>query len=377
MNKIRLGILFGGKSSEHEVSLRSATSVIMNADKSRYDLVLIGITKGGEWLLYDGDVKNLADGSWEAIARKALAEDPAGYSFCVLGSGSRQLKDLIDFALPVMHGQNAEDGSIQGALQLADIPYAGCGISGSAICMDKCYAKQICDVCGIPQTPYVSLMGNEVLKAAAPVPNSPYASRVKNGLQDKLREINEKLQYPLFVKPANMGSSVGISKVEKPEDLEAALQLAASYDSHIVVEQGVKGRELEVAVMGSNRHPFACEIGEILAADTFYSYDAKYNNNESKTVVGVKMSPDRCAKLMRLAEKSYTALGCDGYARVDFFMDEDGNFLLNEINTLPGFTSISMFPMLVQASGFTYSQLIDKIVELGMERFAERAQLKI
>ncbi|MCF0150185.1 MAG: D-alanine--D-alanine ligase [Firmicutes bacterium] len=376
MSKFRLGILFGGKSSEHEVSLRSATAVIENADKTKYDIVMIGITKEGRWLLYDGDVKHLADGSWQQLAEKALAEDPVKYGFCVFGTGSRQLKDMVDFIFPVMHGQNAEDGSIQGLLQLADIPYAGCGITGSALCMDKCFAKQICDACGIPQTPYVTLTAADLTGMETVVPNSPYASRVHDRLSEKLSEINEKLRYPLFVKPANMGSSVGISKVDRPEDLQAALQLAASYDSRIVVEQGVQGRELEVAVMG-NRHVFACEVGEIKAAETFYSYDAKYNNAQSQTIVGAKLSPDKMSRIRSLAERAYSVLGCEGFARVDFFLDEEGNFLLNEINTLPGFTSISMFPMLAQAYGFTYAELIDKIVELGLERFKERSTLKI
>ncbi|MBQ4181420.1 MAG: D-alanine--D-alanine ligase [Firmicutes bacterium] len=355
--KIRLAVVFGGRSSEHEVSLKSAAAVISNADKEKYDIVQIGITKDGRWLIFEGEPSSIADGSWQRHAEEALAKDPERFAFSVAGSTGRTLAGMADFVFPIIHGQYGEDGSIQGLLEQLGLPYAGSGVTGSAVCMDKSMAKLICAGAGIPQTPYVFLEAHDIS-------------------DEMIRGIDEKLRYPLFVKPAGMGSSVGITRVAEPAGLKAALFEAASYDSRIVVEQGVRGRELEVAVMG-NETPRACEIGEIISAGTFYSYDAKYNDEGSRTVIAPALPEGKREELLRLAERCYETLGCEGYARVDFFMDEDGVLLLNEINTIPGFTSISMFPMLAQASGLTYSQVIDRIIELGFERAEKRRKLRI
>lgn len=357
MKKIRLAVVFGGRSSEHEVSLRSAESVINNLDKEKYDVIMIGITKDGRWLLYDGDAKALGDGSWQKKAEEDLARDPGKYGFSVFGGSIRQLKDMADFALPVMHGQNGEDGSLQGVFQQLDMPFGGCGVASSALCFDKSLAKLVCRAAGIPQAPYVFLKSEEISEKA-------------------LAAIEESLRYPMFIKPANMGSSVGISKAEDREGLREALAAAACYDDRIVVEQGIRGRELEVAVMG-NDEPCAIEIGEIIAPGGFYSYDAKYNDEGSLTLVGPGLPEGKREELLRLAEKVYKTLDCKGFARADFFMDEEGQLIFNEVNTLPGFTSISMFPMLASSKDMTYSQVIDRIIELGFESYEKRHSLRI
>ncbi|MBR0139616.1 MAG: D-alanine--D-alanine ligase [Firmicutes bacterium] len=357
MKKIRLAVVFGGRSSEHEVSLRSAASVIENLDKEKYEIIMIGITRDGRWLLFDGPASALKDGSWQKKAEEDLAKDPGKYGFSVFGGSIRQLSDMADFALPMIHGQNGEDGSLQGIFRQMDIPFGGSDVTSSSLCFDKSLAKLVCSAAGIPQTPSVFLKSREIG-------------------EEKIREINEKLRYPLFVKPANMGSSVGISKVSEPSGLMDALKLAAGYDDRILVEQGVKGRELEVAVMGNDR-PVAIEIGEIIAAGDFYTYESKYDDRGSETVVGAELPEGKREELLRLAERVYELLDCGGYARADFFMDEDGNFIFNEINTIPGFTSISMFPMLASSKDMDYSQVIDRIIELGFERYEKKKSLRI
>ncbi len=357
MKKIRLAVVFGGRSSEHEVSLRSAASVIENLDREKYDLIMIGITREGRWLLYEGPVEALKDGSWQKKAENDLAKDPENYGFSVFGGSIRQLRDMADFALPVIHGQNGEDGSLQGIFRQMDIPFGGSDVTSSSLCFDKSLAKLVCSAAGIPLAPWVFV-------------------KSENIGEETLREINEKLRYPLFVKPANMGSSVGISKVLEPSGLMEALRFAAGYDDRILVEEGISGRELEVAVMGNDK-PFAIEIGEIIAAGDFYTYESKYNDQGSETVVGAELPEDKREELLRLAERVYELLDCGGYARADFFMDEEGRFIFNEINTIPGFTSISMFPMLASSKDMTYSQVIDRIIELGFERYEKKKSLRI
>ncbi len=354
MSKIRLGVIFGGKSGEHEVSLRSAYSVLQAADKEKYDIITIGITKeDGRWLLYEGPWESIPDGSWQTKAEADLKADPGRFGLVLLGNTGNLLSEKIDFALPVIHGPNCEDGTIQGMLELAGIPYGGSGVVGSAAAMDKIIAKEIFASAGIPQTPYVALVRKQI------------------GPQIE-EQINAKLKYPLFVKPANMGSSVGISMVKTPEALHDALTEAGRYDYRIVVEQGVDLRELEIAVMGNDE--LRCgSIGEILPGDEFYSYDAKYNDEGSMTVIGPELSEELKQSMQELAKKAYKALDCQGYARCDFMLDKiTGQLMINEINTLPGFTVISMFPMLMQDAGLSYSQIIDEIIRLGFERFSNR-----
>lgn len=350
MAKTRLAVLFGGKSGEHEISCISATSVIRAVDKEKYDIITIGITKAGEWLLYEGPVDNIESGAWEKIARAELAEDPGHFALTILGTGGKGLKDICDFVFPVLHGPNGEDGTVQGVLQLLDIPYAASGVLGCALTMDKIAAKDVFKSAGIKQVPYVALNSSEIGPA-------------------KIAEINETLKYPLFVKPANMGSSVGITKVNDPANLIKALNIAAMYDTRIVVEQGVNARELETAVMG-NLEPIAGAVGEIITEAEFYDYDAKYHSSTSRTVVPAEISAQLADEIRAEAIKAYLACCCSGFARVDFLVDKDSQEIyLNEINAIPGFTKISMFPMLFMATGLTYTQIVEKIIEFGYERY--------
>ncbi|MBR0131165.1 MAG: D-alanine--D-alanine ligase [Firmicutes bacterium] len=357
MSKLRLGIIFGGQSSEHEVSRVSAGNVLAAIDKEKYEPVMIGITKdSGAWLLYEGPAEALADGSWQKKAEEDLARDPEKYGFALIGNTGRQLKDMIDFALPILHGRNGEDGTVQGLFELIGLPYGGCSVAPSALAMDKTLAKEAFQGAGIAQTPYIAFRATEI----------------GEDIEDR---INKELKYPIFIKPVNMGSSVGISKVKKPEDLHAAIEFAAQYDSKLLAEQGVDCRELEVAVMGY-RYGTAYEVGEIQVGAEFYDYNDKYKDGVSQQLVPAPISPALREKVMHLAEEGYDALGCDGYARVDFLLDrKTGDVLLNEINTIPGFTSISMFPMLVQSTGIEYGRIVDMIVRMGLERHSYQKKL--
>ena len=349
--KKRIGVFFGGKSGEHEVSRVSATTVINNLDREKYDVVTIGITKQGEWLLYEGPVELIAPGDWEQKAREDLERDPEHFAFSVLGSAGHKLTDIIDFALPIMHGPNGEDGTIQGVFELLNIPYGGTGVAGCAVTMDKIIAKEVFADAGLKQSPFTAFT----------------ADTLDQGIEDK---INEELEYPLFIKPANMGSSVGITKVTRKEDLGPALKLAARYDSRIVAEHGIDAREIEIAVMGNEELSFGA-IGEIVPGAEFYDYDAKYNNDDSKLLIPAPLTEEQVRTIRDMAGRAYKASACCGFARVDFLMDkETSEIYINEINAIPGFTSISMFPMLMMETGLTLPEITDKIIELGYERYS-------
>ena len=255
---IRIGVIFGGRSGEHEISLMSATSVIKAINKDKFIPVLIGITKEGNWLLYDGPVDNIEDGSWQEIAEKALTADPEKYTLTVLGSGGKSLRDRIDFALPILHGPNGEDGTIQGLFEIADIPYGGGGVLGSAAAMDKALAKEVFAKENLPICRHINLFREEILSDPDRV----------------IARVEKYLPYPIFVKPANMGSSVGISKAKNTEELKTALQEALKYDRRLVLEEGLDCREIETGVLG-NFDPKAAAVGEILPSEEFYSYKAK------------------------------------------------------------------------------------------------------
>lgn len=354
---IRLGILFGGRSGEHEISLMSATSVIKAVNKEKFIPVLIGITKEGQWLLYDGPVENIENGSWQAAAEKALAEDPEKYAFTVLGSVGRSLRELIDFALPILHGPYGEDGTIQGLFEMADIPYGGCGVLGSAAAMDKAMAKDIFAKQELPICRHLNLFKEEVIE----------------DMEKVVSRVEKYLPYPIFVKPANMGSSVGISKAKNSEELKVALLEAIRYDRRLVLEEGLNCREIETSVLG-NYDPKAAAVGEILPSDEFYSYQAKYfDGGQSKLCVPADLPAVITDEVRSVAVEAYKLLDCCGYARVDFFLEEGTNKVyLNEINTIPGFTKYSMFPLLWAEAGVPYPELIERIIELGFERYAQR-----
>lgn len=354
---VRLGIIFGGRSGEHEISLMSATSVIKAINKEKFLPVFLGITKEGKWLLYDGPVENIEDGSWQEIAEAALKADPAKYSVTILGSGGKTLKDIIDFALPILHGPYGEDGTIQGLFEMADIPYGGCGVLGSAAAMDKTLAKEVFAKENLPICRHLNLFREEVL----------------DHLDSVIDKVEKYLPYPIFVKPANMGSSVGISKAKNTEELKTALKEASRYDRRLVLEEGLDCREIETGVLG-NYDPKAAAVGEILPSEEFYSYRAKYfDGGQSRICIPADIPEEVAEEIRTIAVEAYKLLDCAGYARVDFFLEKGTNKVyLNEINTIPGFTKYSMFPLLWAEAGVTYPELIERIIRLGFERYEGR-----
>jgi D-alanine-D-alanine ligase len=397
--KQRIGVLFGGRSGEHEVSLLSAASILKAIDKKKYEVVPIGITKEGRWVTAS-DAHALLTGK-QAPENPRLAGDPASTpTAAVLKRGeaviiptvpAESLQPLqlsasavaatptaldLDVIFPVLHGTFGEDGTIQGLFELADIAYVGSGVLGSAVGMDKAAMKKVFAAADLPQTPWISILRSEWR-------DNPRACTKK---------IEAALQYPLFVKPANLGSSVGISKVHDRSELAAAMDEAASFDRKLVIEQGVGGagakpRELEVAVLG-NDSPEASVVGEIVPGAEFYDYEAKYLSDASVPIIPAKLTAAESKQIRQMAIDAFKACDCSGLARVDFLMEPAAKrrsakgkknagkprIFLNEINTLPGFTSISMYPKLWEASGLPYKQLIDRLIQLALERHREKQE---
>ncbi len=389
MEKIRVGILFGGRSGEHEVSLLSAASVLNAIDKDKYEVVPIGITKDGRWLTAE-HAENLLTGKLVLEPRNLRAGDPETTSpAAVLARGEavvvppepvhrhsglvpfqtdaglmRRASDRainVDVIFPVLHGTFGEDGTIQGLLELADIPYVGAGVLGSAAGMDKDIMKSLFIAAGIPIVKHVTILRGAYERDAKKV--------------QKL--VESKLTYPVFVKPANLGSSVGISKAHNRKELGPAIEEAAKFDRKIVIEQGVggkkeKAREIECAVLG-NDEPAASVPGEIVPGKEFYDYTAKYVDEGSQLIIPAKLTKAETKKVQELAVAAFQAVDCSGLARVDFLMDpKTGKIFLNEINTMPGFTAISMYPKLWGASGLAYADLIDRLIQLGIERHEDK-----
>ena len=365
--KLRVGILFGGRSGEHEISLRSARSIVKAIDRTKYKVIELGITKDGRWLPPEDSIGLLEGRSAQELAAGAGESPSVGLSLASTAADPSSGAP-IDVVFPVLHGTFGEDGTIQGLFELADIAYVGSGVLGSAAGMDKDAMKRMFSSAGLPQTPYLSLLRSEWKKAPEAV----------------VKRIEEHLHYPLFVKPANLGSSVGISKVHDRNELDAAMDLAASFDRKLIVEQGVGGpgvkpRELEIAVLG-NDEPEASVVGEIVPAKEFYDYEAKYElagPDESVSIIPARLSEEEQRRIQTMALAAFRACDCAGLARVDFLMapGKDGGaseIVLNEINTMPGFTSISMYPKLWAASGVSYPELIDRLIGLALERQAEK-----
>lgn len=354
MQKKRIAVIFGGKSSEHEVSRVSASYVISKISQDRYEVFTIGITKEGKWLLYSGSTSAIADGSWEKDnnnVRAFIAPAPSVSGLVVLRPEGAEIVKL-DVIFPVLHGKNGEDGTIQGLFEMSGIPYVGCGVLASAACMDKAVTNILLEKFGIPQAAYTWFYAYEYQKDPETV-----IGWVEKALP----------QYPVFVKPANAGSSVGVSKAHNKEELIKAIEVAVKEDSKIVVEECIVGYEVECAVLG-NHEPFASVPGQIAPAAEFYDYDAKYNNAASELFIPAKISKELMEKVRQTAIKAYRLIGCSGLSRVDFFVTEDGRVLLNEINTLPGFTSISMYPKLMAACGIEGENLIEKLIQAAFER---------
>ena len=358
--KIRVGVLFGGKSAEHEVSLQSARNVIDALDPARYEVVLIGIDKGGRWHMHGEAQKLLAQRRLVALesprpeaAQVVLLPGDDGTE--IVDCSSNRSLGSVDVVFPVLHGPFGEDGTVQGLLKLADIPFVGAGVLGSAVGMDKDAMKRLLTEAGIPN-------------ARAIVVRPPQ----RPGLDPSA--VVAELGLPLFVKPANLGSSVGISKVKSVDALAAAIDLAFEYDRKVIVEESVSGRELECSVLG-NDEPMASLPGEVIPREEWYSYEAKYlDENGAALRIPAELDAETTGRVQRMAVEAFKTLCCEGMARVDFFLRPDGRLYVNEINTIPGFTRISMYPKLWERSGVGYRELVDRLIALAIERSrAERA----
>jgi D-alanine-D-alanine ligase len=361
--KLRIGLIFGGRSGEHEVSLASASSVMAHLDTNKYEIIPIGITKTGAWLLGTEPTKLLTAAQdaqpeeTETTTAVTLTGDPNVRRLIPLQSNVH-LPDngTLDVIFPVMHGTYGEDGALQGLLEMANIAYVGCGTLGSALGMDKEKMKKVFQSVGLPVAEYLTYRRNEWERSPEPIMDA----------------IEQHLGYPCFVKPVNLGSSVGINKAHNRIELDQALRIAAEYDRKIIIERNINCRELECAVLG-NDEPIASVVGEIIASNEFYDYNAKYIHHKSQITIPAALPQTTTEEVRRQALQAFAALDLSGLARVDFFLEkESGKVYINEVNTMPGFTQISMYPKLWAVSGIPYSELLDRLIELAMERHADR-----
>ncbi len=372
--KIRLALIFGGQSSEHDVSCVSATTVASVLDRNKYDITFIGITKDGHWILVE-DENIIASREWErsiveakdAEARaealeklpRAIISPDTEHSMIIKKDGKYEVRPL-DVALPIMHGLFGEDGTIQGLFELAHIPYTGCGHLSSAVTMDKFFTKVIADSVGVDQAAYVGVRDYEVKD------RDGYEAPDIDKVVEKIETTRE---YPVFVKPSCAGSSMGITKAHNREELIEGLKLAAEHDSKILVEESILGREIECAVFGYGDNAYAAGVGEVVAAAEFYDFDAKYNNSESLTVTSPELPEGKAEEIMETALKIYRACDCFGFARVDFFLEKGTDrVVFNEINAIPGHTAISMYPMLMEKAGHPMSEYMDRMIMMAYER---------
>ncbi len=351
MGKKNAVVLFGGQSSEHVVSCMSVINVINHINRETYDLLLIGITEEGRWIKTD-TIEAIQDGTWKKGSVSAILSPDATMKSVVLIDGDKTELVKADVVFPVLHGLYGEDGTIQGLMELSGIPYVGCGVLSSAVSMDKLYTKIIVKDLGIKQADYVAVMRREL-----------------QDLDPIVKKIEDKFTYPVFVKPSNAGSSKGVSRADDRAELREALILAGEHDRKILVEEMIVGREIECAVFGGENTPVqASGVGEIVAAAEFYDFDAKYYNSDSKTVVNPLLPDGAAEKIRSAAAAIFEAVDGYGLARVDFFVKEDGTVVFNEINTMPGFTAISMYPMLWEASGVTKEELVNRLLKHAADR---------
>lgn len=351
---MRLGIIFGGRSSEHEISLLSASEVIAALGNSDYELVYIGITKEGVWKRFSGSTQQIKSGAWEKSATH-------------LDIG--KLKEYIDFAFPVLHGRFGEDGTIQGLFEMLDMPYAGCNVLASSLAMDKAVAKEIFARAGLESCEHIFVEAAHFTEWK--IKEEKAEINVNDAkLSAQMDAIEGMLEYPVFVKPVNMGSSVGISKAKDRETLEKGLRLAVKYDHRILVEAAVDARELEIGIIG-NSELTCSSIGEILPSAEFYDYEAKYlDGGKSGLCIPADIDVNTRKTIEAMAKKAYEALDCAGLARLDFFLEKGtGKVLINEVNTMPGFTKISMFPLLFADAGVPYADLLERIIKFGYEKY--------
>jgi len=346
--KLKIAVIFGGKSSEHDVSKISAASVIRNLNRNKYDIITVGITKNGVWGEFEGPIEWIEDGTWEESLRN--------FGFEIIG----YIAEKVDIIFPVLHGSFGEDGCIQGLLEILNKPYIGPGVAGSALGMDKGLSKIVFEHEGIPQAKYMVFKQEKIPEA----------------LYIFVGKAEERLGYPCFVKPSNGGSSIGVSKVCSREEFIKAINEALKYDSKIIVEEFIDSREMECSVLG-NEHPIASVVGEIVPSRDFYDYNSKYNDGTSQIIIPAEIDQKTSDRIRDYAIKAFKALGCSGMSRIDFFLHKKtGEIFLNEINTIPGFTNISMFPKLFEASGIGYTELLDTLIKLAVERHFDQARSK-
>lgn len=355
MAKQKIAVLFGGVSSEHDISLLSAYSVLTHIPEDKYDVLCVGITKKGHWMYYPGEYESIKTGEWENnpdCCTAILSPDAVHQGFVILGNDGAYIRK-VDAVFPVLHGMNGEDGSVQGLCQLSGIPFVGCDMTSSAVCMDKSLTHTVLDSAGIKTAKYMAIC--------------------RDSLDDMDRvcgEIENTLTYPVYVKPASAGSSVGVSRAADRDALKEGLKVAFAHGPKVVVEHEVIGKEVECAVLGNRGDLIASIPGQITPAEEFYDFDAKYKLGTSVLDIPAKISEEQMNTLREIAKKAYNACGCSGFSRVDFFVSDD-EIILNEINTIPGFTSISMYPKLMENMGITYSALLDRLIQLAIERGVE------
>ncbi|MGW8121865.1 D-alanine--D-alanine ligase family protein [Roseivirga echinicomitans] len=349
MSKIRVAVVFGGRSTEHEISLISAQGILKNINRDLYQVIPLKIDIRGRWFLQKSE-----DVHSKQNTPITLTQGDKGAA--ILENGTGKILQEIDIVFPVLHGVFGEDGTIQGMLKMLDVAFVGCGVLASSTCMDKDVTKRLLRDANIAIAPYVCATWTH---------------------QPSFEKVEQELGLPLFIKPANLGSSVGVHKVNSKTEFESALKDALTYDSKVLIEQNINGREIEVAVMG-NEKPQASLPGEIVNTSGFYDFESKYVSKDASSIhIPAKLKEDEIIELRETAKKAYTTLGCEGLARVDFFISSDGTIMINEINTLPGFTPISMYPKMWEATGVGYSELIELLIQFGLERFEREQQLKI
>lgn len=352
MSRKNLVALFGGQSSEHVVSCMSVQNVAANIDKEKYNVILVGITEDGHWLKVDS-LDEIKNDTWRESRVSAVISPDAREKCLLVMDGDKVEKVPVDVVFPVLHGLYGEDGTVQGILELARIPYVGCGVLASSVSMDKMSTKVIVGNLGIRQAEYVPVLKEELIC-----------------MDDVVARVERKLSYPVFIKPSNAGSSRGVSRADDRDALVKGLEEAARHDRRILVEETIVGHEVECAVFGGGKEEVtASGVGEILAAAEFYDFDAKYYNNESKTVVDPKLPGNAAEEIREAAVEIFKAVDGYGLSRVDFFVTKDGEVVFNEINTMPGFTAISMYPMLWEARGVKKTELIDRLIEHALERY--------
>lgn len=362
MTKIRVGVLFGGKSAEHEISLLSAKSVVAAMDKNKYEVVLIGINKSGEWFLHDNLDRcllnsNNADQIQLTETEQSVTLVPKKAGNPLISLSAKKLNQALDVVFPVLHGTYGEDGTIQGLLKLVNLPFVGASVLASAIGMDKDVMKRLFKEGGLPTAKFLVVNKH-------------------NRHTLDFNFVKKTLGLPLFIKPANLGSSVGISKVKNAEEFQEKLEFAFQFDRKVLIEEYIPGREIECAVLG-NEDPIASKPGEVIPQHEFYSYEAKYLDNQGALFeIPAKLPEFIVKEIQTLAISAYKILCCEGMARVDMFLTGENKIILNEINTIPGFTSISMYPKMWEASGLSYSDLIDRLIQLALERFKQEQNLK-